>query len=102
MDGTPRLGKRKPKPGGEPSGTGDPLTDRISFECAAAVAWWLDARGGLSYPIKSLTKTDLIGIVWAVISEYSKVREEVREQNGISLFDDAAVDRIILRNDDKP
>lgn len=46
---------------------------------------WLEQRGKLHQPISVLRLEELEGIAWAVVTEYTSVREEKRRELGAPL-----------------
>jgi hypothetical protein len=53
--------------------------------CGLAIGRWLEQRGRLDKPIKSLGLHELEGMAWAAIAEYGNVREEKRRELALPL-----------------
>lgn len=58
----------------------DALAEQLGDAAGEAIARWLEGRGKLNQPIRSLEKHELIGLAWAAISAYLEKREELGRQ----------------------
>jgi hypothetical protein len=58
----------------------DPLAELLFTAAGEAIGHWLEARGKLSQPIRSLEKHELMGMAWAAVSTYLDKRQELELQ----------------------
>jgi hypothetical protein len=55
----------------------DPLSEQLGNVAGEAIGRWLEERGKLNQPIRSLEKHELTGMAWSAISAYLDKRAEL-------------------------
>jgi hypothetical protein len=72
-----------PQPHQPPPPARDPLAELLFTAAGEAIGYWLEARGKLSQPIRSLEKHELMGMAWAAVSTYQHKRQELERQEAV-------------------